>query len=285
MPVPPVRSGLRLVLLTALAMLAFAANSLLCRAALASGSIGAGAFTLVRVASGAAVLAVLCAGPIRAQGLGGSWRGAAALVTYALAFSLAYGQLGTGTGALLLFGAVQVTMIAYGRWTGERLRWPQWLGLALAAAGLVWLVLPGVTAPPLAGAGLMGLAGAAWGAYSLLGRGARQPTWATAGNFVRAVPLAGLPVLLWGASAHASAEGIAWAVASGALASGLGYALWYAVLPVLSPATAATVQLSVPVIAALGGVVWLGEGLSGRLAGAALAILGGIALFVLGRRR
>lgn len=280
----PKPSWLRLVILTSVTMLAFAANSLFCREALASGSIGAASFTLIRIASGALVLGLIASRQIRASGLGGNWLSAAALFGYAVAFSFAYNSLSAGTGALLLFGAVQITMILYGLWAGERINRKQVLGAMLAGGGLVWLVLPGVSAPPLVGALLMFAAGVSWGIYSLLGRGTKRPTLATAGNFIRAVPMALLPLVLLTHSQNISITGIGYAVASGALASGLGYALWYSVLPSLSALTAATVQLSVPIIAAFGGFIWLGEAMTTRLLLASIAVLGGIALFVMSKQ-
>jgi drug/metabolite transporter (DMT)-like permease len=260
-------SPTRVFLLTLLSLVAFAGNSLLCRAALAHGDIDAAGFTLVRLCSGAIVLALLTR--TRPGGSGrGSWASALALFAYAAAFSFAYVQLTAATGALLLFGAVQATMIARGLGSGERLRALQWIGLLLACAGLVGLVLPGLSAPPLAGALLMLGAGIAWGVYSLRGRGAGDPLRVTAGNFLRAVPMALLLALPWLWHAQATPSGFVYAVLSGALASGVGYALWYAALPSLRATTAATVQLCVPVIAAL------------RLLIASRAILGGIGLVV-----
>lgn len=266
-------------------MLAFAANSLLCREALASGSISAASFTLVRIVSGAVVLGLLAVGSDRRIRIGGSWPAAAALFGYAAAFSFAYGSLSAGTGALLLFGAVQVTMIVYGLRAGERINVPQALGAALAGGGLIGLLLPGIQAPPVVGAALMLGAGVSWGVYSLLGRGASQPIVATAGNFIRATPFAIVLFLLAGRYGHASGVGIAYAVASGALASGMGYALWYSVMPALAATTAATVQLSVPVLAAFGGVMLLNEAITPRFVLASLAVLGGISIFVLNKRR
>jgi len=272
-------SPARLVVLTALALIAFAGNSLLCRAALAHGGIDAASFTLLRLLSGAVTLALLAR--VRTNGNGrGTWRSALALFAYAAAFSFAYLQLTAATGALLLFGAVQATMIARGLWLGERLGFPQWCGLVLACGGLVGLVLPGLSAPPLAGASLMLAGGVAWGVYSLRGRGAGDPLRVTAGNFLRAVPMAALLALLLVDRASLTPAGAGYAVLSGALASGAGYAIWYTALPQLRATTAATVQLCVPVIAALGGVVLLGEPLTLRLLLASAAILGGIALVV-----
>jgi len=272
------------LLLTALTMLAFAGNSVLCRLALSHTAIDPAGFTLVRIASGAAMLWVLANVFGKRKGVGGSWKGAAALTIYAIAFSLAYVTLPAGTGALLLFGAVQVTMIATGLKQGERLALTQWAGLAIALAGLVTLVAPGVSAPPPLGAGLMALSGVAWGIYSLLGRGTKDPVAATAGNFLRAVPMALVPAAILAGQLNPDPQGILYAALSGTLASGCGYILWYHVLPRLGAAQGASVQLSVPVIAALAGAAVMGEALTARLAVASAAVLGGIAL-VIARRR
>ena len=267
----------RAVVLTALAMLAFAANSLLCRSALRSAHIDPATFTAVRLVSGAAVLAAIVAARGRAR-LGGTWWSALALFCYAAGFSLAYVRLPAGVGALLLFGAVQVTMYAWGMRSGERVDAWQACGLLLAACGLVALVLPGLSAPPLGSAALMLGAGIAWGVYSLRGKGVGNPAATTAGNFVRSVPMALVLVLALPGSREADGAGLTLAVASGALASGVGYALWYAALPSLRATTAGIVQLSVPVIAAVGGVLLLAEPLGLRLVVSGLAVLGGIAL-------
>jgi len=276
---------LRLTLLTALTLLAFAGNSVLCRIALRHTAIDAASFTSVRLVSGALVLVWIAHRWRADRAGGGNWGSALALLAYAAGFSWAYTQLSAGTGALLLFGAVQATMIGRGLWAGERLQARQWAGLALAMGGLLGLMLPGASAPPLLGAALMVGAGVAWGVYSLRGRGAGDPTRVTAGNFVRAAPLAVAMSAVLLQHARWDAAGLACAVASGAITSGLGYALWYAVLPQLRATTAATVQLSVPVIAALGGILLLGEVPSVRLALAALAVLGGIAAVVWGKAR
>lgn len=271
--------------LTSIAMLAFAANSLLCRLALRDAHIDAASFTLVRLAAGALVLWLI----VTLRGTNvyrhGSWTSAAALFTYAAGFSLAYLSIPAGAGALLLFGAVQATMISVGLWHGERFNRMQSLGLVLAAAGLIGLLLPGLSAPPLGGALLMLIAGIAWGVYSLRGRGVTNPLASTAGNFIRALPFAlGLSLLALAFSAPKfDASGIGYALASGALASGLGYAIWYSVLPSLKATYAATVQLSVPVIAALGATLLLAEPLSVRLLLASCAVLGGIALVISAR--
>lgn len=277
----------RLVSLTLLALLAFAGNSLLCRMALTQGGIDPASFTAIRLVSGALVLWLIArlrgaAAADTARGAG-NWPSALALFAYAAAFSFAYVGLATGTGALLLFGSVQATMIGFGLWRGERFAAVQWAGLLLAGAGLVALVLPGVSAPPLGSAALMGVAGAAWGVYSIRGQGQGDALRITAGNFLRAAaPAVALSaaMLPWAAI---EARGALLAVASGALASGVGYALWYAVLPRMAVTAAATVQLSVPVVAALAGIAFLDEAPSLRLALATVAVLGGIALVVLRR--
>lgn len=277
--VPP-----RIIALTLLAMLAFAGNSLLCRIALRHTGIDAASFTTTRLASGALML-VLLTRPWRRSRIGtsGNWLSALALFAYAAAFSFAYLSLTAATGALLLFGAVQATMLGHGLWAGERLAAWQFAGLVLAAGGLLGLLLPGLQAPPLPAALLMLGAGVAWGIYSLRGRGAGDPLRVTGGNFLRAAPMAVLLSLVSAGSASLDPLGLAYAFASGALASGIGYALWYAALPSWSATGAATVQLSVPVIAAIGGIVFLGEAASLRLVLAATAILGGIALVILAR--
>jgi drug/metabolite transporter (DMT)-like permease len=259
-------------------MLAFAANSLLCRLALQRTGIDPATFAGIRLVAGAAMLGLILA--VRGRSPGGSWTSALALFAYAAGFSLAYVSLPAATGALLLFGAVQVTMIGRGLWAGERMDAWQAAGLLVAACGLVGLLLPGLSAPPWRGAALMLGAGVAWGVYSLRGRHAGDATSATAGNFLRTVPMALLLVLALSRHRQLDAAGVAYAIASGALASGLGYALWYAALPSLKATTAATVQLSVPVLTAIGGVVLLGEGLTLRLVLASVAVLGGVALVI-----
>jgi drug/metabolite transporter (DMT)-like permease len=272
------------VALTLLAMAAFAANSLLCRAALRDAHIDPASFGAIRVTSGALVLAL--AMRLRARPAAPpDWRAAAMLFAYVAAFSFAYLTLPAGTGALILFGAVQLTMFAVGLVRGERFAPRGWAGLFLALAGFVVLVLPGVAAPPPAGAALMAVAGVAWGAYSLRGRGVPDPLAATASNFLRAMPLALVLGLAFLARAHADVAGILLAIASGALTSGLGYVIWYAALRGLSSLQAASVQLSVPVIAAVAGTLWLDEAFTGRLLVAVVAILGGIGLVLTDRAR
>jgi len=279
---------MRTAALTAAALVGFAANSLLCRMALRPRLVDAATFTSIRIVAGALALLVLgrlAAPPRDAVAGGGSWGSAVALFAYAAAFSFAYLRIGAGVGALLLFGAVQATMLAWALSRGERLGWAEWAGLLAAVAGLVALVRPGLSAPDPAGAVLMIAAGIAWGAYSLRGRGATRPLAATASNFARAVPLAGaLSIGLLG-SAHADLRGALLAATSGALTSGVGYSLWYAALAGLTSTQAAVVQLSVPVLAAAGGVALLGEMLTPRLVACGGIILGGVALAVLGRRK
>ena len=266
----------RVIALTGLAMLAFAGNSLLCRLALKQTSLDASSFTTLRLVSGALVLWLIVRVRHGKPMAGGNWWSALALFAYAAGFSFAYVHLPAATGALLLFGAVQATMFAYGLTRGERFSRPQLIGLLLALGGLVGLPLPGSVS-------MLG-AGVAWGVYSLRGRGAGDATLVTAGNFMRAAPMAGLlSLLLWGQTTFDTA-GIVYAVASGAVASGLGYTVWYTVLPALKATHAATVQLSVPVLAALGGVLFLGESITVRLVLASAAILGGIALVILEKR-
>ncbi len=277
-------SRTRVFVLTSLAMIAFAGNSLLCRLALNQTGIDAASFTSIRIVSGALALwlIVLVRG---GTGSGsGSWPSAFALFAYAAGFSFAYLSLPAGAGALLLFGAVQATMIIYGLWAGERLRWRQTSGLIFAFGGLVGLLLPGLSAPPLYGSLLMLAAGVAWGIYSLRGKGTGDATRVTAGNFLRAVSFAAglsLAMLPWGVL---DVSGVWYAVSSGALASGVGYAIWYTALRGLKATSAATVQLSVPVIAAVGGIIFLNEPVTLRLLIAATAILGGIALVVVDNR-
>lgn len=272
-------SRTRVLVLTVLAMIAFAGNSLLCRIALKDTRIDPATFTSVRLISGALVLWLI----VRARGGApstGSWISALALFAYAAGFSFAYVSLPAGTGALLLFGAVQATMIGYGLWAGEPLRMRQAVGFMFALGGLVALLLPGLSAPPLLGCGLMLGAGVAWGIYSLRGKYSGEPTRATADNFLRAVPFAIALSVTMAPWASLDSSGLWYAMSSGALASGVGYAIWYTALKALRATDAATVQLSVPVIAAVGGIVFLGEHVTARLLGASTAILGGIAMVI-----
>ena len=268
----------RTLLLTALAMLAFAGNSLLCRAALRDSQIDPASFTALRLFAGALVLWLLLYTRKRAATVPGNWAGALSLFIYAAAFSYAYLHLDAGAGALLLFGAVQLSMIAWGLLRGERLHRLQVVGLVLAAAGLVALLLPGTSTPSLSASCLMVLAGIAWGTYSLLGKGTPDPLAATAGNFIRTLPIVAVLCLVALGSLEWDSAGVVYALLSGGLTSGIGYAIWYAAMPGLAAIQAASVQLSVPLLTALAGSVLLGESLTGRLMLAGVAILGGIAL-------
>jgi drug/metabolite transporter (DMT)-like permease len=277
-------------------MIAFATNSLLCRAALKHTSIDAASFTFIRIFSGAVALWLILQirRGLRVQGTAsplveslsgvlpqnGSWISALALFVYAAGFSFAYTTLSAGTGALLLFGAVQATMILWGLQKGERLSAIQLAGFIIAVTGLVVLVLPGVSAPPLTGAILMLGAGVAWGVYSLLGKGEQNPASATTGNFVRAVPFAAALSIIFIMRSHLDLAGVTFGIISGAITSGLGYVIWYSVLPDLKAASAAIVQLSVPLLAATGGILLLGEPITVRYVLASLAVLGGITLVV-----
>jgi drug/metabolite transporter (DMT)-like permease len=274
----------RTPILAGLALIAFAANSILCRLALSGGAIDAGSFTSVRLVAGAITLYALARGRRAMPRLPGTWTAAAMLALYAIPFSFAYVSLTAGTGALLLFAAVQVTMLAATLGRGERPGPWQWIGTLLALAGVVYLLLPGITAPPPGAALLMVLAGVAWGAYSLLGQGSEDPLGETAGNFARAAPVAMATSLVMLPVLHLGTAGVLLAIASGAVASGLGYVTWYAALQRLSGFTASIVQLAVPVLAAVGGVLLLGERITARLILAGALVLGGIALAIVGRR-
>jgi drug/metabolite transporter (DMT)-like permease len=263
-----------------LALLAFAANSVLCRLALREASIDPATFSTIRLASGAAMLLLVVSwtrGEIR-SGTVRSWASPAMLFLYAVPFSFAYTRLSAGTGALILFGAVQVTMLLAAARSGERLVPTQWLGIVAALGGLMYLVLPGLTAPPPSAAALMGIAGVSWGIYSLRGRGVGNPLAHTTVNFVRAVPLAIAVSIVSAPQLHVSPRGVLLAVVSGAGTSGLGYTVWYSALRGLTATRAAVLQLAVPVLAAAGGVVFLTEPVSIRLAASALLVIGGIAL-------
>ncbi|MFD1383242.1 DMT family transporter [Rhodanobacter aciditrophus] len=280
--------------MTISALLAFAANSILCRLALGAQVIDAASFTTVRILSGAMMLAILLllkakfrpsTSNIKGMARGkGSWSGALALFVYALGFSYAYVSLETGIGALILFGMVQFTIIAVEVSRGKRFRLPEWLGATVAFVGFVYLVLPTLSTPSFIGAVQMAIAGMAWGVYTLVGKGSTKPLEDTAYNFVRAVPMA----LIWFAFAlpewRLSASGIWLAVLSGTLASGIGYALWYGALKFIMPFQASVLQLSVPVIAAVGGIIWAGETLEQRLVVSALMILGGVFLVLMSNK-
>ncbi len=274
----------RALVLTLFAMTAFAGNSLLCRMALASTGIDPASFTSIRIVSGAVCLWLIVMARGGTSGARGSWLSALALFSYAAGFSFAYVSLPAGTGALLLFGAVQVTMIGNGVWKGETFGQRETAGLVIASAGLIGLLSPGIAAPSPGGSALMIGAGIAWGIYSLRGRRAGDPTRVTSGNFLRAVPFAAalsVAALPW---ISLDAPGVGYALASGILTSGIGYSIWYTALKGLSTTEAAIVQLSVPAIAAAGGILLLGEQLTLRLVVVSTAILGGIALVILGKR-
>jgi drug/metabolite transporter (DMT)-like permease len=261
----------------------FASNSILCRLALRHATIDAATFSTIRVLSGAVMLLAVTARRSRPlRPMAGSWTAAGLLALYAVPFAFAYTRLSTGTGALILFGCVQVTMLGAALGSGERHRGMQWVGAALALAGLFALVFPGLTAPPPSAAVLMAIAGVSWGVYSLRGRVRLDPLGQTMGNFLRAVPLVGVVSLVALRHAHVEPKGILLAVLSGALASGLGYAAWYAALRGLTSMHAAVVQLSVPILAAAGGVLFMAETVSARLAVSTLMVLGGIAVAIVG---
>ena len=273
------------IALTMAAMVAFAANSVLCRLALGAGLIDAASFATVRTVAGAVILGViLLLRPDKAE-VKPDWRSILTLYLYMMFFAFAYLSLSAGTGALVLFGAVQLTMFIVALRSGEHFSPVSWAGLVLAIAGLVYLVSPGVTAPDPLGAGLMAVAGVAWGSYSLVGRSAGDPTEATAWNFIYAVPLVVVTSLVFIGDFQVSPAGAGYAVASGAIASGIGYVIWYAALRGLTATSAATVQLSVPVIAAIGGVILMSEEVTLRLVVASVATLGGVALVLTQRNR
>ena len=277
-------SSLLVFVLTLAALVAFAGNSVLCRLALGARAIDAYSFTAVRLGSGALALLLVnfWREPFRAS-VKGSWRGALFLLLYALPFSLAYVQVDAGIGALLLFAVVQLTMIGSGLRSGERPLPFEWLGFAGALGGLVYLVFPGLTAPNPVGAALMIVAGIGWGGYSIRGKTAGDPGSVTAGNFQRAALLVLPAALLTWPWLSLSFRGVLLATASGVLASGLGYTAWYAALKSLPVTRAALVQLSVPVITAAGGVIFLGEALTIRLISASAVILGSVVLAIAAR--
>lgn len=284
----PGRTMYRLVGLTLVAITAFAANSVLARLALASGATDAGLYTGIRLISGALVLIGLVS--LRPQGLravlsAGSWAGAGGLSAYALAFSFAYVALGAGAGALILFSSVQFTMLGWSMIKGEMPGPLEWLGIGLALLAFGFLVWPRLTSPEPLAAGLMVIAGISWAVYSLVGRGSSSPLLDTAANFLRSVPLALLLIGLGLLQPLGDWQGLAWAILSGAVASGLGYAVWYSALPGLQRKQAAIVQLSVPALAALGGVLFLQETLTTRLLLCSAAILGGVLLAIVASER
>jgi drug/metabolite transporter (DMT)-like permease len=278
---------IKTILFTGLALIAFAANSVLCRLALGGSAIDASTFTIVRLLSGVIVLTVILniskINSNSSPSTKGSWPASIALFLYAFTFSFAYVTLETATGALILFGSVQITMILLTIFSGNRLHISEWVGMAIAFAGFVYLVLPGVTTPSVIGFFLMTVSGIAWGVYTLKGRGSKSPIMDTAYNFLRTLPCVIILAIITMKYAHYSAEGILLAALSGGIASGIGYMIWYIALSGLSVTQAAVLQLLVPVIAAFGGIIFVSESISLRLAVSSTMILGGILMVVLGR--
>lgn len=273
--------SMNIILLTALVMIAFAANSILCREALATKEINVAEFTAMRLVSGSIVLFFIVYFKNKKVIIGGGWISAFALFGYATCFSFAYLRLSAGTGALLLFGSVQLTMFTWGLLKGERISKIKWLGILIALGGMIWFVMPGIESPPLLWAVIMMGSGLCWGVYSLCGRGVKNPIVSTAGNFIRTIPMIAIVYILTKESnSESTVKGWALAIVSGAIASGLGYALWYSVLPKLTALTSATIQLSVPIIASIGGVLFLSEAYTARLMVASILVLGGIYLFI-----
>lgn len=272
-------------ILTGLALIAFAANSVLCRLALKDEVIDAASFTIIRLLSGAIVLflIIISTQKITRLSANGSWLASLMLFVYAITFSYAYISLDTGTGALILFGSVQITMILLSLIAGDRLHYIEWAGVIIAFTGFVYLILPGVTAPSPMGFMLMAAAGIAWGIYTLKGRGSQNPLMDTAYNFLRTIPLVILLTIITVSNANYSSEGILLALLSGGITSGIGYTIWYIALGGLSATQAAVLQLLVPIIAAFGGVIFAAEAITGRLTISAAMVLGGILIVVLGK--
>lgn len=276
---------IRIISYTAFALVAFAFNSILCRMALRTGEADAAGFTAVRLASGAVALIVISYFFSTGKSLKrGNWISAFFLFAYAICFSFAYIGLTAAAGALILFSAVQFTMIAAALIRGERPHRLEWFGLVIAFGGLIYLVFPGLSSPPLFASVLMAAAGVAWGFYTLRGKGSGDPLGDTTGNFIRSVPMIVISAIPFLSQINLSARGIVLAVLSGAVASGIGYTVWYLALKHHTATRAAVLQLSVPVIAAFGGVLLLSEAMSTRLLIASALILGGIAMTILGRR-
>jgi len=275
----------KIIILTGLALIAFAANSVLCRLALGERTIDASSFTVIRLLSGAMVLlAIISIKSNKTDSFTkGSWSASLMLFLYAITFSFAYVTLDTGTGALILFGSVQITMILLSLISGDRLHITEWAGVTIAFIGFVYLILPGVTTPSAIGFLLMIVAGIAWGIYTLKGRSSDDPLMDTAYNFLRTLPLVIILAIITVQNAHYSYEGVLLALLSGGITSGIGYAIWYIALGGLSATQAAVVQLLVPVIAAFGGVIFVSEAVTLRLTVSATMILGGILMVVLGK--
>ncbi len=281
----PNKYVVKTIFFTGLALIAFAANSVLCRLALGRETIDASSFTIIRLLSGAVVLLAIIniSGSKTGSSAKGSWPASLMLFLYAITFSFAYITLDTGTGALILFGSVQITMILLSVISGNRLHITEWVGITIAFTGFVYLILPGVTTPSAIGFLLMTTAGIAWGIYTLKGRDSKSPLMDTAYNFLRTVPFVIILVIVTIKNANYSIEGILLAALSGGIASGIGYTIWYLALGGLSVTQAAVLQLLVPVIAALGGVVFVSEAVTVRLTVSSTMILGGILMVVLGR--
>ena len=281
---------MRIAFYTSLALIAFASNSVLCRLALGENSIDAASFTAIRLISGVVVLAIIF-GLSASQSSSnsntksrGSWRASAMLFLYAITFSYAYLLLETGTGALILFASVQITMVLVDIISGNRPRPIEWVGMIVAFLGFIYLVAPGVSAPSPIGLILMVVSGIAWGFYTLAGRGSSQPLADTTFNFLRTLPLVAILVLATFSNTTLSTTGIVLAILSGGIASGTGYSIWYMALGGLSATQAAVVQLLVPIIAALGGVLFAAEPLHLRLVLASATILGGVLILILGKQ-
>ncbi len=276
---------LKTITFTGLALIAFAANSILCRLALGNEGIDASSFTIIRLLSGTVVLLVIIGttSKMTESSTKGSWTASFMLFLYAITFSYAYISLDTGTGALILFGSVQITMILLSLISGTRLHFTEWAGVTIAFTGFVYLILPGVTAPSTTGFLLMTVSGIAWGIYTLKGRDSKSPLMDTAFNFLRTTPLVILLALATITHSNYSSEGILLALLSGGITSGIGYTIWYIALGSLSSTQAAVLQLSVPVIAALGGVIFVSEAITFRLTISATLVLCGILMVILGR--
>lgn len=279
------KSLLKTIVLTSLALIAFAANSVLCRLALGNEAIDAASFTIMRLLSGTIVLLLIVAATRNsaADATKGSWGASFMLFLYAATFSYAYVSLDTGTGALILFGSVQITMILLSLISGARLHLTEWAGVAIAFTGFVYLILPGVTTPSTTGFALMTVSGIAWGIYTLKGRGSKNPLLDTAYNFLRTTPLVIILAIIAMNTLNYSTGGIVLALLSGGITSGIGYTIWYIALGGLTSTQAAVLQLSVPLIAALGGVIFVSEAITFRLMISATLVLGGILIVVLGR--
>ncbi|MBL4765002.1 MAG: DMT family transporter [Colwellia sp.] len=276
---------LKTSLLTGLALIAFAANSVLCRLALGNGAIDASSFTVIRLLSGAIALFIILSIKGSNQGVSskGSWTAGLMLFLYAITFSYAYLSVDTGTGALILFGSVQITMIMLSLISGTRLHLIEWSGVFIAFTGFIYLMLPNITTPSINGFILMTVAGISWGIYTLKGRSSKNPLMDTTYNFLRTIPFVALLAVFSMQNISYSTEGIVLALISGAITSGVGYTIWYIALGGLSSTQAAVIQLSVPVIAAIGGVVFVSEIITIRLVISATVVLSGILMVVLGK--